>query len=372
MKKKIICLSLIIAVVFSFSVPAFAADTALSTATAFENQALALTSDVLEFIEPEKSLYGLAGIDFTSLYMGEKIPAYILTDDGIASETDISYFPIMNDNIWVATSIVSFDSAGQMNVQVSTEYANAYAGDANTSTEIALFFDSNAAYIYTDDIGLVQVATSPDTITGRVSCKEYTDAFVLDTEQLNSQYPLSVNIDASERTQTTRSFDNQYYLSVPSIQQASGSLQCWAACIASIRGYYGTTTTIDDVYNFSGITKYLGANVYTAANVLENYGFSLTWYWDGSFNWYQLRTEIYANESPFFVACSYSNSNGHAVVLRGYYVYQNISQVGIISYMDPVTGSYAASSVATDGDFYYVPSGSSAQYTMNTFLAVAN
>ncbi|WP_458861731.1 papain-like cysteine protease family protein [Acidaminobacterium chupaoyuni] len=372
MNKKIICLCLVVALAFSISVPAFAADTALSSQVAFEEQVLALTSDVLEFIEPEKSLYGLAGIDFTSLYMGEKIPAYIITDDGIASETDIFYFPIMSDDTWVATSIVSFDSVGQMNVQVSTEYANAYAGDTNISTEIALLFDCNAAYIYTDGIGLVQVAISPDTITGRVSCEKYTGTFVLATAQLNSERPLSVNVDASERSQTTRSFDNQYYLSVPGIQQASGSLQCWAACIASIRGYYGTTTTIDDVYEFSGITKYLGANIYTSAIVLEDYGFSLTWYWDGSFNWYQLRTEIYFNESPFFVSCSYSGGSGHAVVLRGYYVYQNISQVGIISYMDPVTGSYAASSVATDGDFYYVPSGSSTQYTMSGFLAVAN
>ncbi|MBQ9534499.1 MAG: hypothetical protein IJU78_01455 [Clostridia bacterium] len=66
-----------------------------------------------------------------------------------------------------------------------------------------------------------------------------------------------------------------------------------------------------------------------------------------------------------------NTSNGHAVVLRGYYVYQNISEVGIISYMDPATGNYVASSVATDGDFYYVPSGSSIQYTMNGFLAVS-
>ena len=116
---------------------------------------------------------------------------------------------------------------------------------------------------------------------------------------------------------------------------------------------------------------YNAANIYTAANTLGAYDFSVTWRWDGSYNWYQLRTAIYFNETPIYTACEYSSISGHVVVIRGFYVYQNISEVGIIGYMDPATGTYAASSVATDGDFYYVPSGSSAQYTMSAFLEVA-
>ena len=57
------------------------------------------------------------------------------------------------------------------------------------------------------------------------------------------------------------SFNNQKYLSVPLIKQKTGSKQCWAACVASIRGYYGTSTTIDQVYNFANVTKYNGAAV---------------------------------------------------------------------------------------------------------------
>ncbi|MEA4920300.1 MAG: papain-like cysteine protease family protein [Clostridiaceae bacterium] len=371
MKKKIMCLCFAVVFVFSISVPVFAENVSSSAVTVFEEQVSSLTHDVLKFMEPEKELYGLGDIDFSSLFIGEEIPAYILTDAGMIVETNILYFPIMSDNIWVATSIVSYDSAGEMNVQISTEYAKAYEAVDTFSTEVALLFDNNAAYIYTDT-GVTQAAISPNEISGRVSIKDYDATLTPMTAPLSSQRTLSVRVDSERNSRTTRSFDNQKYLSVPGVRQAAGSLQCWAASIASIRGYYGTTTSIDNVYNFSGITKYLGANIYTAADVLEDYGFNLTWYWNGSFNWYQLRTEIYYNESPFFVACSYSNSSGHAVVLRGYYVYENISQVGIISYMDPVTGNYAASSVATDGDFYYVPSGSSSQYTMNGFLAVAN
>ncbi len=98
----------------------------------------------------------------------------------------------------------------------------------------------------------------------------------------------------------------------------------------------------------------------------------MTWYWDPYFYWYQYENEIYSNEAPFFAACSYNNqNNGHAIVLRGYYNYVNISQVGILCYMDPITGSYGASTVATDGDFYYIPMGSSTWYRLFGFLAVS-
>ena len=38
--------------------------------------------------------------------------------------------------------------------------------------------------------------------------------------------------------------------------------------------------------------------------------------------------------------------------------------------MDPVVGEYLASSVATDGDYYYVPSGTTNQFPMTRFWAV--
>ena len=128
---------------------------------------------------------------------------------------------------------------------------------------------------------------------------------------------------------------------------------------------------MDDVYDFAGITKYNGVNIYVIDNVICNYGFTTTWYWDGTFNWLYLTYHIY-NDEPFFVRIYDTGANvGHSVVLRGYYTYpSSITDLGIIVYMDPAVGSYAATNVANDGDFYYDSPSTSISYRMSTFLAV--
>ena len=366
MKRKFFSIVLSVCMILSCVSPALAAESSNISAgnVVLEEEIIERTKCVLQFMEPEKELYGMGNVNFASLYLGTQIPAYVVKSTGIVAETDILYYPIMSGTEWVATAVVTTDSFGNINVQISTDYAETYE-DEGTPSEVALVFDDTAAYVVTEQKSML-AAVSPNVIPGRESIQTCSGGVNVNRTDLTAKHAIG-----SASTYSTRSFDNQYYLQVPCIQQAENSLQCWAACIASIRGYYGTTTTIDDVYTKAGVTKYLGADIYTAESTLKSYGFTVTWRWDGSYNWYQLRTAICLNETPIYTGCTYSTTSGHAVVIRGFYVYQNISQVGIISYMDPATGTYVASSVATDGDFYYVPSGSSAQYTMSSFLEVA-
>lgn len=366
MKRKLLSIMLSLCMILVCAFPAMAADNGSISAGSmtFEEEIIERTNGVLQFMAPEKELYGMGNVDFSSLYLGAQIPTYVVESTGVVAETDILYYPIMSGSEWVATAVITTDSSGKVNVQISTDYAKAYEAEGAIG-EVSLVFDDTAAYVITEQDTLI-AAVAPNIIPGRENIQNLSGGTNINRTALVAKRAIG---EAS--TYSTQSFDNQYYLQVPCIQQAENSLQCWAACIASIRGYYGTTTTIDDVYTKAGVTKYLGADIYKAASTLESYGFALTWRWDGSFNWYQLRTAIYSNETPIYTGCTYSTTSGHAVVIRGFYVYQNISQVGIISYMDPATGTYVASSVATDGDFYYVPSGSSAQYTMSSFLEVA-
>ncbi|MCF0150030.1 MAG: hypothetical protein HUJ80_01310 [Firmicutes bacterium] len=365
MKRKFYSIALSICVFISSVSTMQAADrrNIVGNGTSLDDEIVEVTKCVLQFMEPEKDLYSMGNVNFSSLYLGAQIPAYVVKSTGLVAETDILYYPIMSGSEWIATAIVTADSRGHLNVQISTDYAKCY--EESVLTEIAFVFDDTSAYVVTEQ-DTIMVATAPNPMPERGSIQNYSGRINLNRTELIAKYAVGGGCINS-----TRSFDNQYYLQVPCIQQAANSLQCWAACIASIRGYYGTTTTIDDVYTKAGVTKYLGANIYTASNTLESYGFTVTNRWAGSYNWYQLRTAIYSNETPVYAGCSYTQTSGHAVVIRGFYVYQNISQVGIISYMDPVTGTYVASSVATDGEFYYVPSGGDAQYTMSSFLEVA-
>lgn len=374
MKKKITSLVLALTLILALSAPAFATQptSQMSTDTTFDEKVQSLTRSVLQFIEPEKSLYNLGSVDFSLLYLGEQIPAYFMTDTGMVEQTSICYFPIMESNTWVATSIVSYDSAGKMNVQISTEYAEVYENATNAGNEIALLFDENKAYIVADE-EVIEAAVSTGDIAARVSLDEYEGIINPEKSFLNSQNTRSVGTDGASEFTLDSDFNKQGYISIPGIKQATGSKQCWAACIASIRGYYGNQTTIDDVYNFSMVPKYEDRDIITARAVMTKYGLVTQYYTGGFFNFYQMRTEIHTNERPIFTACKFKvdewTTLGHAVVIRGYYVYENANELGIISYMDPTTGAYGATSVATDSKFYYIPSDNSVKYTMDAFAA---
>lgn len=366
MKRKIMSLTISLALIFACIIPVTAVEQKITfdENTILYEEIAEKTNKVLQFIEPEKALYGLGEVDFSTLYLGKQLPAYTVEKEEMALVSDILYFPIMSGTEWVATAIISHDSAGKMNVQVSAEYAKAYDATDDVNGKIALIFDDTAAYIATEN-QIVKASVSPNHIQHRESLDSYTGAMNIETVELEADYA----VGTLNRYSVQRS-SNQYYLQVPCIKQDPGSWQCWAACVASIRGYYGTATTIDNVYDKAGVTKYNGADIYVAANTLNAYGFKTTYQWRGSYNWYQLCTAIDFNHAPIYTSCQTGDKAGHAVVIRGFYVYQNISQVGIISYMDPATGTYVASTVETDGDFYYVASGDVQKYQMVGFLEV--
>lgn len=372
MKKKISITAVVFILVLAISMPIFASTESFSTIAdiSVEKQVASLTSEVLRTMEPEKELYGLEDIDFSTLYLGSQIPAYELDESGINAITDVFYFPVFSGDTWVATSFVTYGDRGEMIVQISTEYAEKYAELEQLDDEVALIFDESSAYIYTNNTAII-TATSSDRISHRINIKDIKESGIT-INPMTTLLAKKTTIPIKKNAYVTRSaFDNQKYLSVPLIKQAANSLQCWAACIASIRGYYGKSTTIDQVYNFADVTKYKGATLAKCKSVLQKYGFKVTEYSQSFFNWYQLRTEIYTYENPIFAECKYNNSLGHAVVVRGYYVNSQASGIGIISYMDPSTGKYGASSVEKDYGFYYVSSANSKKYSMDCFLSVS-
>ena len=362
MKRKICCVMLALCMLFTGALPVMATGT---NNPGFEEELLEKTFAILQFIEPEKEMYGMAGVDFSSLYLGARIPAYIVQATGIVEETDILYYPIMSGSKWVATAIVTPDSAGKTNVQISVEYAQAY-NNKGAMGEVALVFDESAAYVMTQQ-DILMAAVSPDTMPGRASIQDFPEAANINRTRLVAEQAIG-------NVYSTRGSVNQFYLHIPLVKQAAGSDQCWAACITSICGYYGTKTTIDKVYEAAGVPKYQGATVRVADTTLKSFGFSTNWEKYG-YTWEQMELALYGSDAPIYTTCKYydngnGTSNGHAVVIRGFYVYQNISQVGIISYMDPIKGVYAASTVETDGDFKYVPPGSSKEYDMVDFVEV--
>lgn len=360
----LICLLALTAYTPVFAIEATTSDSLAQTA--LEKEVLSLSGKVLQFIEPEKESYGMEHVDFSTLYLGKQIPAYEVTTAGLKEVTGVLYFPIMSENEWVATAFVTRDSDQNMNVQISDEYAADYANAKVVDERVALIFDKSGAYVFSGG-KFIEAAKAPVVQSNRISISEY-QGKISTKAVLHGSETISVE---KQKSVARASFNNQKYLSVPLIKQKSGSLQCWAACIASIRGYYGTSTTIDQVYNFANVTKYNGATVAKSKSVLEKYRFTVKQYYDSTFNWYQLRTEIYSYENPIFAGCKYNATQGHAIVIRGYYVYENAEGLGVIGYMDPATGKYAASSVSTDYKFYYISNDNGKSYRITDFLSVS-
>ena len=81
MKRKIVLLIAILLLISNTASPAMAASPIKSRESqpSFTEQVINLTRDVLLFMEPEQDLYGLSDVDFETLFLGEQIPAYILT-----------------------------------------------------------------------------------------------------------------------------------------------------------------------------------------------------------------------------------------------------------------------------------------------------
>ena len=281
----------------------------------------------------------------------------------------------MSNDKWVATVMAFYSKSGKLNIQISSYYVQEYAESSCKDKNFALNFDRDGAYFYADgDVELA--AASTYNMPSLSSIKEYPDMAVQSTANLRPQHVLTVVRDNIVSTQSDERdpFETYHYLNVPMIKQAEKSFQCWAACIASARGFYGTPTTIDNVYNVSGVEKYAPGDVDIVSYTLKIYGFEDKWYWQDSISWYELISEILLNR-PFYVECRYGVTSddsviGHAVFLRGYLVYRNVSQLGAISYMDPATGTYVASSVSDENEYYYVPSDKTGPYETRAFIEI--
>ena len=358
MKKKTIAILVIVLVLVS-TMRAFAFE---KDSIGIDQKVSMISSELLSSIEPEKDLYGLEDVDFSTLSLGNPIPTYVLREEGLVEEKDMLYYPILCGNEWVATATVFNMSNEIPNVQIST----AYAGNNVVQDSVALLFDQKGAYLINNDKALM-VESAAVIDDEKLTLDDYKGNLRVPTSQIQKKMHLEVNSVVK-----ARAYESSHYLSVPLITQAANSKQCWAACIASIRGYYGTPTTIDDVYNFTGVTKYNGALVNDVEGFLENYSFSPEYVADSFYSWHDLRYDISEDGCPIYANCQYTMITGHAVVIRGFYVNQNSSATGwgSISYMDPSNGLYASSSVTSDY-FYYVPRGTIGEsYAMRDFLVV--
>lgn len=87
---------------------------------------------------------------------------------------------------------------------------------------------------------------------------------------------------------------------------------CWAACIATIVNYkLGYYVTAEEVADFFGIGRWIGATVYEIRSFLGQYGLSYAIYVN-KLPWSNVRSNI-SSDKPFILAMTGLNSKGEAV-----------------------------------------------------------
>ena len=335
----------IVAIILALVLTASILPTDALAADPFLTEVQTKTEQLLYTVELQKTQFGFENVDFDTLALGNEIPAYEVTENGLLKISTIHYFPVLSNEEWVATVIVTYNSNAEMSVELSTKYINNYetllkSGD---SGGVALVYDNVAEYLFVGSN--YSVVGTYEEMFGRA---KLTSSIALDdVVGLASHMRLTVGVGNN-----TRATVNNVFLSVPQIEQPTDQT-CWAASIASVLQYYGESYDVYDVCTMAGLSTSQGANMYQCTDIIEDFGYSwgkrntLNDYYHSEVYIEDVIVEMYINRSPVIGRFWNEESSYHAVVLQGY-VY-DLMPVNTVTYMDPYVGAYYSSTVPDDG-----------------------
>ena len=220
--KKLISVLLVVCIVVSFAVPVMATD---NTTPTISTETVGVIQTGLRNASYEKDNYGLDGIDFSSLYLGNPIKTYEYTANGYAP-LSIPYYPLFSSGDLVAFALIS-EVDGNPKATIST----AYVDDLSELDEaFALVFDRTSCYLLTENSFDLLLNFSEN--EGIVESRASIDQSVVPALTLGS---LS-SIMALGAMPETRS---EAYMScaVDYVSTSGYSNISWAACVACIGNY---------------------------------------------------------------------------------------------------------------------------------------
>ncbi len=271
-RKSIVSLLLVFIMVISFILPVGAQD--LKNVDNEYQEISNTISKILEFIKNEPDLYGLNNVNFSSLYLGDKIPVYNVEQEKMT----VNYYPIFQDNIVVALAVTNVDENGEKIVQISKYFTKEINTLLKSNDSIALINNGVKLFAITDN-RVLMLEDNSDLVTSqmRKSAANITD--VKDFALLDKTFlsPVSkLNISNIDNIQPMATYPKQFYLSIPFKLQGDYPI-CWAACVASIGQYKtGINKTAKDVA-YETVGGYIGVPIATVGSALGNiYGLNTT------------------------------------------------------------------------------------------------
>ena len=345
------------------------------------NQIYESAINLLNYIKPEKNLYGLENVNFDNLTLGENIPSYIKTNNGF-SMSNILYFPILEDEKWVATLSCCRIPTGWY-CQISNSFVENLPS-ISSNDNIKLLFDDHIAYLSKNSQNYKISSYGNEELLQDCLTTDISNS--LQTKKLSAKRPLNLSCISSKDSLNRSSQKN---LPIPLVDQCT-DMSCSLACLESIGRYFGadysyTQSELCSLYPVSGeVTLNTGAtleqlqHICAAMGKNDAPGLSSDYKTRANFSFSLLKNYINSNK-PIIASCQSNdsyNNYGHAVAIRGYTTFDNSSTaVGAFAFMDPwEPATYRAGTVTNNNsyDVCFIRDGDSVSFSAHEFLAVGN
>lgn len=375
--------------IFTLSSPAFAIESSNTPISPeIQNQMLR----ILASTEAEKENFGLSGLNFSAVHLGNEIPTYKVSGDSLIP-ADIRLIPITDGTNLISFFYVVNDASGSPVVQLSNELITPLQSYVN-GAPFSIIYDDDGAYVFVNDelhlLGLKEQAIYTDEDTLRHEALFPTDtsnASALMTISTADASLVSALDECCFSEVTTSSFETttktlnvtsfletlaapastnatSKYLAVEKISQPSGTSICWAIAITSIANFIwdGSWTYTDIVQMFAaGVDK----GMYTEDVIYNfNYYFGADWGYNYTTT---LDPDIILDyllaDYPLFG--DFTRSGGaHAVVIRG--VSTTLNTFSVMN-PTPSTTSYTSGTISSNNTLTFVSGYSGDTYTLRSY-----
>jgi len=272
--------------------------------------------NILGSLRTIKNNNDMGDIDFSDLALGKKIPLFECKNDCLLPILGIEIYPIISNNEWIATAIVSADENKEVNVTISRVYVDEYqkkSDNNETLLPVSIVYDVNTSYLI---IGNDYIEVEHyDNIEGRSLFKNCS-LLGLNSEVVYPANDISIPEDDDS---TINSISSVVWLGVPSYIQPTSNT-CWATCIVAIIRYYnGVQLTPFSVCYAAGLNTNSAATVYQSAGMISYYGYGYgkngnNHYFYYSIYFTDLVSEFYTDSAPIFLG--FSGLNNQMVIVR--------------------------------------------------------
>lgn len=335
MSKKIVGIFLSVAIMLTIvSVPALAVSIPPQESTVSSAGRSEIIS-VLQCIEDDKTAFGLDGVDFCNLQIGNTLHAYEYVNNNF--EDLYSAVPILYNDSLIALAIKVDGTRYQISSALALKLANVV--DSN----IALVYDSKGVYCFTGT-DFVLLAESGTIVSSRSDLDEYTSTpykSMMNLCDLSKVEALGYSSALDSRSYTNAA------LPVGFVPQGANTRICWAATIACINNYvHKTNLTAKDVAvkKFGSSNYNQGLDMPSCASFMQS-AYNLDYTYKRQVPDENVIFSDLSNGYPIFGHFTWS-SGSHGVTIYGINI-----RAGYISVMDPEFGA-ATASYSLDGYTY--------------------